>query len=158
LATSTLPAAEKTRSLFSGKDFTGRHKPTGEWTVAKAVSLDAADPMKFAITPGRGIFVNGPKAKTVNLTTEAGFGDAQIHIEFCISKHSNSGIYIMGRYELQVFDSYGVDKDQYSGIECGGIYPRWINEKNVEGRAARQRRPTAGDMADIRHHVPRPAV
>jgi hypothetical protein len=137
LVTSTSHATDKTKSLFDGKDFAGWRTPTGAWMVAKAVSLDPGDPTKFAITSGTGTLVNGPKAKTTDLVTEAEFGDAQIHIEFCISKHSNSGIYLMGRYELQVFDSFGVEKDQYPGIECGGIYPRWINEQNVEGHSPR---------------------
>jgi hypothetical protein len=36
-----------------------------------------------------------------------------------------------------VYDSYGVQKDAYPGIECGGIYPRWINEQNVDGHSPR---------------------
>jgi len=135
VATCLSPAAERKVSLFNGKDFAGWRQPTGAWMVAKSVALDPAVPTKFVVTPGKGIMVNGPKFKTVNITTEAEFGDAQIHIEFCISKHSNSGIYIMGRYELQVYDSFGVAKDKYPGIECGGIYPRWINEQNVEGHS-----------------------
>src|ERR1041384_4581134 len=43
----------------------------------------------------------------------------------------------MSRYEIQIYDSYGVEKDKYPGIECGGIYGRWINEKNVEGHSPR---------------------
>ena len=41
----------------------------------------------------------------------------------------------MGSYELQIYDSFGVAKDVYPGIECGGLYPRWINEKDVEGHS-----------------------
>src|SRR5206468_3222224 len=37
----------------------------------------------------------------------------------------------------QIYDSYRVAKDQYPGVECGGIYPRWIQEKNVEGTSPR---------------------
>lgn len=133
----SLPAAEKAVVLFDGKDLTGWHKPTGEWLVAKAVSLDAGDPAKFAITPGEGIMVNGPKGRSINLISESEFGDAEVHIEFCVAKHSNSGIYLMGRYEIQVYDSHGVEQDKYPGIECGGIYPRWINEQNVEGHSPR---------------------
>jgi hypothetical protein len=43
----------------------------------------------------------------------------------------------MGRYEVQIYDSYGVEKDAYPGIECGGIYPRWIHEQDVEGHSPR---------------------
>jgi sugar phosphate isomerase/epimerase len=39
----------------------------------------------------------------------------------------------MGRYEIQVFDSYGVKKSQYAGIECGGIYQRWDESKSPKG-------------------------
>ena len=158
LVTCSLPAAEKTKSLFNGKDFTGWRQPTGAWMAAKAVSLDPADPTKFVVQPGEGIMVNGPKFKTVNIVTEAEFGDAQIHIEFCISKHSNSGIYLMGRYELQVFDSFGVGNDKYPGIECGGIYPRWINEQNVEGHSPRvnaSKPPGQWQTFDITFRAPR---
>jgi hypothetical protein len=45
----------------------------------------------------------------------------------------------MGRYEVQVYDSFGVEKDQYPGIECGGIYPRWSEQKKerIEGHSPR---------------------
>jgi hypothetical protein len=43
----------------------------------------------------------------------------------------------MGRYEVQVYDSFGVVKDQYPGIECGGIYGRWVNQQNVGGHSPR---------------------
>ena len=40
-----------------------------------------------------------------------------------VPKGSNSGVYFQGRYEIQVFDSYGVPAPKYS--DCGGIYRRW---------------------------------
>ncbi len=128
-------AADEKQVLFNGKDFTGWRKPVGAWLVAKDVSLDAVNPEKFRIAPGEGVMVNGAEGKTVYLVTEAEFGDMEAHVEFCIPKHSNSGVYLMGRYEIQVYDSYGVERDKYPGIECGGIYPRWIEDKNVEGHS-----------------------
>src|SRR5262249_41101637 len=89
-------------------------KPTGEWMTAKAVSTNGE---RFAITPGKEILVNGPNGKSVDLISEQEFGDLEAHVEFCIPKHSNSGVYLMGRYEIQVYDSYGVEKDKYPGIE-----------------------------------------
>src|SRR6266404_3269325 len=89
---------EKAASHFGGKDLSGWRPPTGEWKVAKAVSLDANDASKFVVTSGTGVFVNGDKGKTTHFVTEAGFGDAEIHVEFCIPKNSNSGVYVMGRY------------------------------------------------------------
>jgi len=113
-------------------------KPTGEWMTAEAVSLDPTDASKFAIHPGEGVLVNGPNGRSVNLLTSEEFGDVQLHIEFCIPKQSNSGVYLMGRYEVQIYDSYGVVKDKYPGIECGGIYPRWTAARNeFEGHSPR---------------------
>ncbi len=123
------------QSLFNGKDLQGWRKPTGTWTAAERVESDPADPKKLKITPGVGILVNGPTGRTVDLVSEREFGDIDLHVEFCIPKQSNSGIYLMGRYEVQIYDSFGVEKDQYPGIECGGIYPRWIDNKNVEGHS-----------------------
>jgi hypothetical protein len=54
-----------------------------------------------------------------------------------LPKGSNSGVYFQGRYEVQVYDSFGVQKDKYPGIECGGIYPRWIDGKEVGGNSPR---------------------
>jgi hypothetical protein len=151
-------AAEKVVVLAKGEELSGWRPPTGEWAVAKAVALDGTDPTKLAVTPGRGIIFNGPKFKTANLVSEAEFGDVEIHVEFCISKHSNSGVYVMGRYEVQIYDSFGVAKDQYPGIECGGIYARWINEKNVEGHSPlvnASKPPGAWQVFDITFRAPR---
>lgn len=81
--------------------------------------------------------VNGTNGHAANLMTEAEYGDVELHLEFCIPRHSNSGVYLQGRYEVQVYDSFGVDKDAYPGIECSGIYPRWVSEKNVDGHSPR---------------------
>ena len=151
-------AAGKTQVLFNGKDFAGWRQPTGGWTIAKGVSLDPADAAKFVIAPGQGIAVNGAKGRTVELVTETEFGDVELHVEFCVPKHSNSGVYLMGRYEVQVYDSFDVAQDKYPGIECGGIYPRWINEKNVEGHSPRvnaSKPPGQWQTFDITFRAPR---
>jgi hypothetical protein len=135
LAHSACVAADNPKVLFNGNDFTGWRKPTGTWTAVQAVMLDPIDPKAFIVQVGTGVALNSKDAKTVDLVTESEFGDIEAHIEFCVAKRSNSGIYLMGRYEVQIYDSFGVEKDQYPGIECGGIYPRWINEKNVQGHS-----------------------
>ncbi|HYG35834.1 MAG TPA: family 16 glycoside hydrolase [Clostridia bacterium] len=122
--------------LLNGEDFTGWKQPCGDWQIAEAVSLDSTKPESFTIAPGQGLIVNGAKGRTVDLITAAEFGDIELHVEFCIPKQSNSGVYLQGRYEVQVYDSFGKKAD-YPGVECGGIYPRWINEQNVEGHSPR---------------------
>jgi len=123
--------------LFNGTDLSRWRQPHGDWLVAESVALDSEKQEAFAINAGQGIMVNGEKGRTADLLTEAEFGDVDLHVEFCIPKHSNSGVYLQGRYEVQVYDSFGVQKDAYPGIECGGIYPRWINEQNVDGHSPR---------------------
>lgn len=63
-----------------------------------------------------------------SLFTREHFGDALIHLEFSPSEHGdgvtgqgrgNSGIYLMGQYELQVLDSFGIEPKMG---DCGSIY------------------------------------
>ena len=119
--------------MFNGKDLAG-WKPLTEgsvWVAAEAVSLDPENEKLFKIAPGEGILVNGPKGRTSNLLSELKHGDCEVHIEFVVPKGSNSGVYFMGKYEIQVLDSYGKAKPEFS--DCGGIYARWIDNRNVEG-------------------------
>jgi hypothetical protein len=78
-----------------------------------------------------GTLVNGPEGKTVNLLSEEEHGDVEAKVEFMVPPESNSGIYFMGRYEIQVLDSWGVEDPQHS--DCGGIYQRWKDDKGYEG-------------------------
>ena len=120
---------------MDGKSLQGWHpleagKPN-QWQTAAAVTLSPQDPHLFAIKPGKGIIVNGSHGNTVNLLSDWKHGDVEAHVEFAVSKNSNSGVYFMGLYEIQILDSYG--KTDLTFIDCGSVYARWINEKNVGG-------------------------
>lgn len=54
-----------------------------------------------------------------NLVTKERFDDFKLSAEFRYPEGSNSGIYLRGRYELQIEDSYGADPNKNS---MGGIY------------------------------------
>jgi len=123
--------------LMPGGDLSA-FKDKAAWLPVAEVGLDPKNANKLiGKTPGDAAVLNGPGGHTGHLVTKREFGDVEAHIEFMISGSSNSGAYFMGRYELQVYDSHGVEKDKYPGLECGGIYPRWIDGKNVEGHSPR---------------------
>lgn len=128
--------AEKV-SLMPGAELSA-FKDKAAWFPVAAVGLDPGNAKKLiGKTPGDTAVLNGPDGRTGHLVTKREFGDVEAHIEFMISDGSNSGAYFMGRYEVQIYDSHGVEKDKYPGLECGGIYPRWIDGKNVEGHSPR---------------------
>jgi sugar phosphate isomerase/epimerase len=103
--------------------------PLGDWTLAGDVAAKGDNPACLDWTNGIGTAVNGPKGKTAHLVTKAEYGDVELHIEFMMAKGSNSGVYFQGRYEIQVFDSWGVEHPKY--IDCGGIYQRWHEEPGI---------------------------
>lgn len=123
--------AECTQVILGKGDLSNFHPPHGTWHSASAVSLDPANPKRLVATPGSGVIVNGPDGRTVDILTTATYGDVRVSYEFCIPRQSNSGVYFMGRYEIQIFDSHGVAEPQHS--DCGGIYERWANDQGFEG-------------------------
>lgn len=63
-----------------------------------------------------------------SITSKQRFGDCQLHVEFATPEkvegsgqgRGNSGVYLMGQYELQILDSYG--NQTYFDGQCGSIY------------------------------------
>jgi hypothetical protein len=66
-----------------------------------------------------GVMTN--EAKANNLVTRHRFQDFKIQCEYKIEEHSNSGIYLRGRYELQVLDDAGKEPEIHSH---GALYSR----------------------------------
>lgn len=93
------------------------------WHIAgKAqAALDKDDQMSMA--KGTGVLVNLPTKKDrSNLISAQSFGDVDVSFDFMMAKHSNSGFYLQGRYEVQLLDSWGVQTPSFG--DCGGIYAR----------------------------------
>jgi hypothetical protein len=128
--------------LLNGRDLAGwvgqdRDKPN-EWFVTPGVFFDrllAPTRLSGRKSPGSRI-VNGLTGRTVNLVTEQKFGDMELYLEWTVSKGSNSGVYLHGLYEVQVFDSYAATEPMKTS-DAGGIYHRWIDNKPVGGSAPR---------------------
>ena len=136
------PAGEKKedsgKMLFNGKDLTGWKFRGGEksaakskWSAVASISLEPKMPNRLAGKPGSGVLLSGDDGRGVDLLTEAEYGDCELHVEFNVAKDSNSGVYFMGQYEVQILDSFGkADKDLKYG-DCGGIYNTAPPKTNV---------------------------
>jgi hypothetical protein len=79
-----------------------------------------------------GVMLNGPAGRTANLCTERTFGDVELYLEFMLAKGSNSGVYLHGLYEIQIFDSWGSIEGMKTS-DGGAIYHRWIENRGVGG-------------------------
>ena len=87
-------------------------------------------------------------AHSVDIYTEAKFGNCLIELEVMVPKGANSGIYLMGNYEVQVLDSFG--KKQVDAGDMGAVY----GQDGAEGQCLEGPRP----MAEVRYRLPRPEV
>ena len=68
-----------------------------------------------------------------NIRTKATFDDFKLHIEFRYPKGSNSGVYLRGRYEIQIEDNQGKEPQS---VYLGGIYgfiDPWVNAAKTAG-------------------------
>ena len=100
----------------------------GNWQLAGGVYADRAKHLYLEAEPGTGILVNLPaKDQKSDLYTTWNHGDIELDLEFMMPKDSNSGLYLQGRYEIQLLDSWGVKHP--SAGDCGGIYERWDDSK-----------------------------
>jgi hypothetical protein len=94
-------------SLFDGKTLEGWHL------------RDPKAQMGWAVVDGD-LAVVEPKGNA-DLVTDRGFQDLKLHIEFNVEPHSNSGVYLRGRYEVQIVDDPPLARDV---LGCGALYSR----------------------------------
>lgn len=161
LLTSLTLAQGEDLSLFNGKDLSAWSEPHGAWSVVGSVALDAANPKAFTSQSGEGVMLSSAAGKSANITSKAEHGDAKIHLEFTVPKGSNSGVYLQGRYEVQVLDSYG--KAKVAEHDCGAIYQRWDpargkGQEGYEGHAPKvnaSKAPGEWQTFDITFRAPR---
>jgi hypothetical protein len=84
-------------------------------------------PKAVTFSAGKGILLNmNDETRKDNLVTAFEHGDIELELEVMIPKGSNSGIYLQGRYEVQLLDSWGVRNPKFGDI--GGIYRNWENQ------------------------------
>jgi hypothetical protein len=136
LALSSLQAAEPI-TPFNGKDLSGwevkkEGATTSKWTVGKAQKSEEKEG-QLSVKPEGSDLANITTAhgQSLDIYSLAKFGDVHLEIELMVPKGSNSGIYVMGEYEVQVLDSYGkADKDM-SAADIGAIYSAAVPKLNA---------------------------
>jgi hypothetical protein len=103
--------------LFDGKDLS-QWKGGDNWEITDGVAT----------------------ARKNGISTKQSFGDCQLHVEFATPSEvkgsgqgrGNSGIYMMGRYEVQILDSF--ENKTYFDGQCGALYKQQPPTVNASRR------------------------
>jgi hypothetical protein len=138
-ATKEVPPPEGAIVLFNGKDLTG-------W-----VTKDGK-PAPWIVRDG---YMEIVPAARKDIMTEQKFGDFQLHLEFWIplmadkkgQSRGNSGVYLQGRHEIQILDSY--HNETYANGSCGALYGLIAPSQNAS------KPPEEWQTYDITYHAPR---
>ena len=147
------------RSLLNGHDLDGWHavgESRHEWVTAKAVTWKRIfDPKRLTFTtaPGDRI-VNGKEGRTLYLATNENLGDCELYLEFMLAQGSNSGVFLNGLYELQLFDSFGYSGGLQPG-DNGAIYRLEDNTGGWPPRTNASRPPGTWQSLQIWFRAPR---
>ena len=154
-------------NLFNGRDLRGWEPeavsdPGGRvleemgWQVVGEASLNPTDSTRFSYSAGQGVLANGLLGRTANFVSEHHHGDCELQIEFVVPQGSNSGVYLMGHYEVQILDSWQATELRYG--TCGGIYARHVAGEDVDGtppRSNESRPPGQWQRYDVVFQAPR---
>jgi hypothetical protein len=118
------------RPLLNGKNLDGWQlvdpaKP-GKWLVTTGVAWGGTlNPTALTGLPAPGDrIVNTdvePQGNASNIYTTEKFGDVELYVEFMIAAHSNSGVFLHGLYETQIWDSWGFTP-RLATDQCGSMY------------------------------------
>ena len=137
--TVSVPPPSDAVVLFAGKDLS-------QWVSRGANGAES--PATWVVRDG--YF----EAQGGNLSTKAGFGDVQLHLEYAIpadvtgssQNRGNGGVTFMGRYEIQILDSYA--NRTYADGMMASIYGEWPPLVNVS------RKPGEWQSLDIIFEAP----
>jgi hypothetical protein len=92
-----------------------------KWMVGKA-KVSPGDPKMLVAGDGRGEMINlAPEhGASRDIYSKAKFGDCRIELQVMVPQGSNSGVYVMGEYEIQVLDSWG--RQKMGGGDMGAVF------------------------------------
>jgi hypothetical protein len=143
--------------MFNGRDLSGwkiRDPKAGPtWKVVKSAQLDPTNPKRL-VGEGVGgsldaVLLRVPVEQGTDIISERSYSDCELHLEFMNAKESNSGIFLMGRYEVQICDSFGIPENKLAAGECGGIL--WLKAPTTNACKA----PGEWQTCDIVFRAPR---
>ena len=117
---------KKATHPFNGKNLDGwttkQPAERSQWRVGVA-TMSEQNPSELTVGEVRDgdtpELVNA-SGRGVDIYTTENYGDLRITLELMVPKGSNSGVYVMGEYEVQVFDSFG--KESVGPGDIGGLY------------------------------------
>lgn len=117
------------RPLLNGKNLDGWIYRTPErmgWMATSGVvwgGLPNPQILTGVPSPGDRIVNSATKEgqPASDIMTAEKFGDIELYIEFICADRSNSGVYMNGQYEVQIWDSYGRPNDHFTDW-AGAIY------------------------------------
>jgi hypothetical protein len=101
------------KTLFNGRDLSG-------WQNAKPNEGHHKGPNRWKVEDGA-LTQQGDKSENDVATVEE-FGDYELEIEYKIPPKGNSGVYLRGTCEIQVYDSFGKPDDKLNAVDAGAIY------------------------------------
>jgi hypothetical protein len=129
-----LPFKQMTLTDLSEFQNTGNN-----WSIVGESTSQYLEEHDLKTKPGAGVLVNQSQpAENQNIRTSWEHGDLELKLDVMMPKGSNSGIYLQGRYEIQLFDSWNVTEPTFT--DMGGIYQCWdesrsTGQQGYEGRA-----------------------
>ncbi len=139
----SVKAFAQTASQESLNDLSVFKAPSKNWQIAGSVQADINKTNILSFSNGTGIFVNLPdkRNKGEDLYTLAEYGDIDLELDYLMALGGNSGIYLQGRYEIQLEENWGLLNPK--STNNGGIYQRWDDskpegQKGYSGFAPRQ--------------------
>jgi Domain of Unknown Function (DUF1080) len=122
-------------------DLTGFQNPSYIWYLSENV---VANPFEGSLKAniGKGVLVsrtpNNLNESKDNLQTVWEHGDVKVSLDFMLPRNGRSGIYLMGRYKIDLIDSWG--QPSASLKNCGSIAQRWNDSLKIgyDGHLPRQ--------------------
>jgi hypothetical protein len=136
-------------------DFSFFQSPASTWKLAGDARANIDQKAVLTTTPGTGVLVNLVNTNNPgrDLISNIQHGDLDMELDYMMALGSNSGIYMQGRYEIQLLDSWGVLHP--TAGDNGGIYERWNDSKpagqqGYDGHAPRQ---NAGRAPGLWQHI-----